>query len=181
MRNFVNQAFKDGQLLESVSIPWTVQDYNDALAANAKALEEGSAAATVEAIALLNERATLLGPEAMANRIDEVADAKRREFLGDLTRAFEYQSAERDAKAYAAAGFSGEVPDNVQNWADAVSLTPKAAAENILQESRLYNAALNGIRGLRLYGKHAVRNAVTPEEAIAVYMQVLAQIQAIGQ
>lgn len=170
MRNHLNQTFKDGKLVESVTVPWTLIDYSEAI----------ESSKGVERSALLTERATLLGVPSMLARIDEVADAKRMQFLGDVTRAFEYQAAERDAKAYAAANFSGDVPSTVQAWADAAGFTPKQAAENILAEAAQYNAALNGIRAIRLQGKQAVRT-LPEKDAIKAYMQAIAALEGIGQ
>lgn len=170
MRQHVNEVYANGEVVERTVVPWTLEDYTFAIESNPEERET-----------LITERAVLLGTDAMTARIDQVADAKRLEFLGDTTRAFEYQAAEQDAKAYAASGFSGEVPDNVMSWAAAANLSPQQAAENILQEAALYNYARNAIRALRLQGKQAVKTAQNPEQAQAAYMQTIAAINSIGQ
>lgn len=170
MRQHINEVYVNGAPERTV-IDWTLADYDNAI------LD----AQPTEIFDLLNERAILIGTDAMTARIDQVADAKRMEFLGDVTRAFEYQAAERDAKLYAEAGFTGDTPANVQAWADATGMTTRQAAENILQEAALYNYALNAIRALRLQGKQAVKSAPTPEQAQAIYMQTIATISGIGQ
>ena len=169
MRNHVNQiAYPDGASEEKV-IPWTLEDYEAAISSNSAEKEN-----------LITERAVLLGAGAMTVRIDQVADAKRLELLGDATRFIEYQAADEDAKAYAAAGFEGPVPDNVMSWATAAGLTPKQAAENIMYEARLFIYARNVIRLFRLEGKQAVRSATTPEQAIEAYMTAIAKISSIS-
>lgn len=173
MRVHKNQSFfADGSVNEAV-VTWSIEDYDSAISNS-----EPDNSLRDE---LLNERAVLLGVDAMVSRIDEVADSKRMQFLGDVTRAFEYQAAEQGAKSYAAAAFSGDVPEPVQAWADAAGMTTKQAAESILQEAALYNYALNAIRALRLQGKQAVKSATTAEQAQAAYMQTIAAIQAIGR
>lgn len=168
MRQNINESFLNGEVVERTVVDWTIADYDSAIAS-----------APVDLQALLDERAVLLGNEAMAARIDAVADAKRMQFLGDVTRAFEYQAAERDAKAYAEAGFTGATPPNVQAWADATGMTTKQAAENILQEAALYNYALNAIRAYRLQGKQQIRNG-SVEQVTPAYFSVLTMIRGIG-
>lgn len=168
MRQNINESFLNGEVVERTVIDWTLADYDSAIAASPPDLQS-----------LIDERAVLLGTEAMAARIDQVADAKRMQFLGDVTRAFEYQAAERDAKAYADAGFTGTTPANVQAWADATGMTTKQAAENILQEAALYNYALNAIRAYRLQGKQQIRNG-SVEQVIPAYFSVLTMIRGIG-
>lgn len=169
MRQHINEAYANGEVVERTVIDWTLADYDSAIASLPPDLQS-----------LLDERAVLLGNEAMAARIDQVADAKRMQFLGDVTRAFEYQAAERDAKAYAEAGFTGATPPNVQAWADATGMTTRQAAENILAEAAQYNSALNGIRAIRLQGKQAVRT-LPEKDAIKAYMQAIAALEGIGQ
>ena len=168
MRQHINEAYANGEVVERTVIDWTLADYDSAIAASPPDLQS-----------LFDERAVLLGTEEMAARIDQVADAKRMQFLGDVTRAFEYQAAERDAKAYAEAGFTGTTPPNVQAWADAAGMTTRQAAENILQEAALYNYALNAIRAYRLQGKQQIRNG-SVEQVIPAYFSVLTMIRGIG-
>lgn len=169
MRNNVNEVYANGQVVDRTVVPWTLEDYTFAIESNPEERET-----------LITERAVLLGTDAMLLRIDQVADAKRMEFLGDVTRAFEYQAAEAGAKAYAAAGFAGEVPHDVQSWAIAANLTPKQAAENILQEAALYNYARSAIRALRLQGKQAVKNAADSQQAQDAYFSTVAQLNSLG-
>ncbi len=104
----------------------------------------------------------------MLQRIDDAADMARLAVVGDPLRATEYQMAEAEAKAYQAAGYTGEVPLSVASWAEAKQWTAKQAAESILAEAAAWNSALYAIRDVRLKAKEAVRNAPTAEAADAI-------------
>lgn len=169
MRNHINEAYANGQVVERTVVPWTLEDYDTAIAYNDSEKED-----------LITERAVLLGTDAMLLRIDQVADAKRMQFLGDVTRAFEYQAAEAGAKAYEAAGFDGPVPDDVMSWAVASNITPRKAAEDIIREAGLFNDARIAIRAIRLQGKQAVKNAADSQQAQDAYFSTVAQLNSLG-
>lgn len=112
-------------------------------------------------------------------QIDAEADAARLRVAGDPLRAIEYQRAEADAKAYAAAGFAGDVPPAVASWAEAKDWTPRQAAEDILREAADYQAVLLAIRDVRLKGKEGARRAANPDEVRAAAADTLARIAAM--
>lgn len=92
-------------------------------------------------------------------QIDEAADQARLAVVGGALRVVEYQLAEQEATAFAAAAFEGEVPLSVQAWADAAELEPRAAAESILAEAHAWRGALYAIRAARLKGKQGALKA----------------------
>ena len=102
---------------------------------------------------------------ALCNQLDAAADAARLSVVGDPLRVVEYERAATEAKAFRAAAYSGDVPISVQTAADATGQTPQEAAEDILNMNALWNAALYRIRGLRLKGKEAIRNAESEADA----------------
>lgn len=170
MRNNVNEVYANGQVVDRTVVPWTLEDYTFAIESNPEERET-----------LITERAVLLGTVAMTERIDQVADAKRLQILGDTTRAFEYQAAEKGAKDYEAAGFDGPVPDDVMSWAVASNITPKEAAEDIIREAKLFNFARSAIRAIRLQGKQDVRSAATHEQCVEAYLLAIQKLNSIGQ
>lgn len=110
--------------------------------------------------------------------IDKAADAARLAVAGDPLRAAEYQIAEVEAKAYKAAGYTGDCPPSVKSWAEAKGWSSKQAADNIIAEANAWNAALYAIRDARLKAKEGVRNAVTAEDAAAIVTAAVAGIEA---
>lgn len=129
------------------------------------------------------EAAALLASalQVAVTQIDAEADAARLRVAGDPLRAIEYQRAESDAKAYAAAGFAGDVPPAVASWAEAKEWTPRQAAEDILREAADYQAVLLAIRDVRLKGKEVARRATNPDEVRAAAADTLARIMAVTQ
>ena len=93
-------------------------------------------------------------------KIDAEADAARLKIAGDPLRMVEYERADAEAKAFAAVGYTGDVPLSVADWAEAKGWTAQEATDDILRASAAWNAALYAIRGIRLKGKEAVRNAL---------------------
>lgn len=96
-------------------------------------------------------------------RIDAEADAVREAVLGG--RATEYQEAYEQARAYAAAGYAGTVPDDVASWLTAknafgAAWTPRQAADDILGTGAAWLHAQSLIRGARLYRKEQIRAAI---------------------
>lgn len=110
-------------------------------------------------------------------QIDQAADASRRAVLGDPMRALEYQVAAEEAKTFAQAGYTGEVPPTVQAWMDAAELEAQAAADNILAEAAAWKGALYEIREVRLKAKQQVRKATSHAAAEALADAAIAQIQ----
>jgi len=125
--------------------------------------EDGKAACIDPPPPSLGQIRTML----LAN-IDAAADAARLAVAGDPLRAAEYQIAEAEAKAYQAAGYTGECPPSVKSWAEAKNWTSKQAADNIIGEAAAWNAALYALRDARLKAKEAVRSALTAETATAI-------------
>lgn len=96
--------------------------------------------------------------------IDAAADAARRAAIGDPARALEYQRAEMQARAYAAAGYTGAVPRCVKAWADPKGWTGQQAADDIITTADAWLEALDTIRDQRLAAKEAARAiAADPE------------------
>ena len=85
-------------------------------------------------------------------------------------RQAEYEEAERQARAYAAAGYAGDMPGMVQSWAVAKGWTGQQAADDILAQSDAWRGAQALIRAQRLLRKEQIRQAVGPA-ARAMVMQ----------
>ncbi|MGE0350941.1 hypothetical protein [Hydrogenophaga sp.] len=98
-------------------------------------------------------------PEALQadalRQIDHDVDRIYADVIG--YRATEYEAAEREALAYQAAGFAGEVPPSVASWVAASGLGAQAAALNILEEAEAWRTAAQMIRAQRLLAKAGVR------------------------
>jgi hypothetical protein len=118
--------------------------------------------------------------EALCNRIDLIADTQRTKLVGDLSKSFEYTETALQAQAYHDAGYTGDVPEAVDAWADAKGWTHQAACDDIMREAEIYRQALFGIRRVRLVGKESVRNASSDEDAEAVFNQVIIDLKQIA-
>jgi hypothetical protein len=116
-----------------------------------------------------------------AQQIDEAADAARVAVIGGSLRALEYERAAAEARAFAAAGYVGDMPPSVQAWADAAELEPQAAADSIITEADAWQAALYAIRAARLKGKQRVLKAVSHDVAEALADEAMAAIRASVQ
>lgn len=106
-------------------------------------------------------------------RVDSVCDAARLKVVGDPVRVKEYEVAEAQAKAYAAAGYRGEVPAFVQVWQEAKhrqGWSARQAADDILAASAAWNGALAALRGLRLSAKEDIRAATGKAEIDAILL-----------
>ena len=114
---------------------------------------------------------------AAMDQIDEVADAARVAVIGGSLRALEYERAAAEAKAFAAAGYVGDMPPSVQAWADAAELEPQAAADSIITEADAWQAALYAIRAARLKGKQRVLKATSHDAAEALTDTAIAEIR----
>lgn len=96
-------------------------------------------------------------------QIDAEVDAFYAAVVGN--RAAEYEAAERQARAYEDANFSGPVPSMVGSWAVAKGWTDQVAAQDILAQSSAWRGAQNAIRAHRLLAKEQARIAT---DAVAV-------------
>ncbi|KAB0507772.1 hypothetical protein [Pseudomonas moorei] len=114
---------------------------------------------------------------AAAQQIDVAADLARRVVLGDSLRAVEYQLTAQEAEAFAAAGYTGDMPPSVQAWADAAELEPKAATDSIIAEADAWKTALYAIRAARLKGKQRALKATSHDAAEALADTAIAAIR----
>lgn len=112
-----------------------------------------------------------------ALQIDAAADAARVAVLVDPLRALEYDRAATEAKAFAAAGYVGDMPPSVQSWAEAAELEPQAAADSIIVEADAWQTALYALRAARLKGKQQVLKATSHDAAEVLTDAAIAQIR----
>jgi hypothetical protein len=89
-------------------------------------------------------------------KIDADADALIRAVIGE--RASQYESAEREALAYKAAGYTGTVPPKVQAWATAKNQTARWAADSQIETAEIWRNAENDLYAKRLLLKEQTRN-----------------------
>lgn len=97
---------------------------------------------------------------AAVKKIDNDTDALIGAVIGN--RASEYELAEAQAKAYAAAGYTGAAPDCVASWAAAKvaqGWTAQQAADDILATAAAWRTAQASIRAHRLLRKEQARLA----------------------
>jgi len=97
---------------------------------------------------------------AAVKHIDNDTDALYGAVIGN--RASEYVEAEAQANAYAAASYTGAVPDCVASWAAAKvaqSWTAQQAADDILATAAAWRTAQASIRAHRLLRKEQARLA----------------------
>lgn len=113
-------------------------------------------------------------------RIDAHAGEVRMRFPspGNLC-AEEYMQAERAAQEYAGGGYSGDVPDEVQCWADATGMTAQGACDDILATAAGWREAIRQIRRERLVGKAAVKDAADHTAVDTASDNALAALDAI--
>lgn len=112
--------------------------------------------------------------------IDNAAGNARAAFPspGSLVDA-EYYLAERQAREYKAAGYSGAVPGSVQSWADASGMTAQAAADDIIATADQWYGVLEVIRSARLAGKAAVDAAADHAAVDAAAASAVAALDTI--
>ncbi|MFO2466213.1 hypothetical protein OOJ96_23140 [Pseudomonas sp. 15FMM2] len=118
---------------------------------------------------------------AAQQQIDQVANQARTSILGDPLLAVELDMAATEAKAFAAAGFEGDVPRSVQAWVDAGELTPQAATESILAEWAEWVDLLQTVRAARLMGKQRVLKATSHREAEVATDEAIGLIRASAE
>jgi hypothetical protein len=99
---------------------------------------------------------------ALIKRIDEEADAIYGAVLGN--RATEYSQAEAEAGAYRDAGYAGDVPATISDWASTKGQSSTWAANDILTTAAGWRAAQMAIRSNRLARKEQARAADTQIE-----------------
>jgi hypothetical protein len=119
--------------------------------------------------------------EAARQAIDVAAGAARMRYITEVPgQQATYMRKLEQARAYAAAGYTGSVPPYIQAEADAIGDTPQGAADAILATAALWDDVLSpGIEGARIGGKRAVTAANTAEavqSAVAAAMAALAAI-----
>lgn len=102
-------------------------------------------------------------------KIDADTDALIGSVIGN--RASEYERAESEGAAYAAAGYTGTVPPSVSSWATAKGWTATQAADNIIATSAAWRTAQEAIRAQRLLRKEQARVAVDAAGLAAVMAQ----------
>ena len=114
--------------------------------------------------------------------VDSCADAVYVEIGGPSPgRLAEYQQASTDASAFAAAGYTGNVPVTVSCWAQAnTGWTNQEAAEDIIATASKWIAALQAIRSARLLGKAAVMAATTVADAQSAATTAISNIHAVA-
>ncbi|QOK96358.1 phage tail protein [Ralstonia pseudosolanacearum] len=115
----------------------------------------------------------------LCDQLDAAADAVRLAVVGDPLRVVEYQRAADEAQAYQAAGYAGDAPPSVQSAADAKGSTAREAADDILAMHAAWNAALYGIRALRLAGKERIRSAASEEATRTTADQAIAGVRGV--
>jgi len=131
----------------------------------------GNVVQTKEVVALSEEELSAklaLRVEALVLSVDANVDTIYRAVIGD--RAVEYERAATEAKAYAAAGFTGTVPPYVATWVAASGFTPQAATENILAQSAAWESAALALRQYRLQAKAQLRAATTTADVDAAML-----------
>lgn len=99
---------------------------------------------------------------------------------GRFTRfAIEYQEREAQAQAYKDAGYTGDVPPRVSEFATPAGMPAQAATDLILQQAVNLRAAQGALSALRMR-KYEVLRAATDEQAQAVAAEILAGVAAVG-
>lgn len=112
-----------------------------------------------------------------AGKIDEAVAA----IYGRFTRfAIEYQEREAQAQAYKDAGYTGDVPPRVAEFATPAGMPAQAATDLILQQAVNLRTAQGELSALRMR-KYEVLRAATDEQAQAVAAEILAGVEAVGR
>lgn len=133
--------------------------------------EELDAIAAAEAARVLT-----VARAALIRQIDADTDAIYRAVQGD--RAMEYVLAESDAKAYKAAGYTGDVPDSVASWASAKGKSATWATDDILATATGWRQAQSAIRATRLTCKEQARAATDLAPVVAQWAGFLMTVKA---
>lgn len=113
---------------------------------------------------------------AAAFQVDEAVAA----IYGRFTRfQLEYTEREAQAQAYKDAGYTGEVPPRVAEFATPAGMPAQAAADLILSQSVNLRTAQSALSALRMR-KYEVLRAATDAQAQAVAEEILQAIAAVG-
>ena len=91
----------------------------------------------------------------------------------------EYESREKAAADYRAAGYAGTVPARLAGFATPAGMTPTQAADLVLSQSAQMRGALDSLGDLRMR-KYEVQRATTEAAARTVHTDIMAQIAAIA-
>ncbi len=114
---------------------------------------------------------------ALATAIDESVAA----IYSRFTRfQLEYTERESQAHAYRDAGYTGEVPPRVAEFAIPAGMPAQAATDLILAQAVNLRAAQGALSALRMR-KYEVLRAATDEQAQAVAAEILAGVEAVGR
>lgn len=102
------------------------------------------------------------------------------EIYGRFTRfAIEYQEREAQAQAYKDAGYTGEVPPRVAEFATPAGMPAQAATDLILSQAANLRTAQGALSALRMR-KYEVLRAATDAQAQALAAEILAGIAVVG-
>ena len=111
-----------------------------------------------------------------ALQIDEAVAA----IYGRFTRfQLEYTEREAQAQAYKDAGYTGEVPPRVAEFATPAGMPAQAATDLILAQAANLRGAQGSLSALRMR-KYEVLRAATDAQAQAVAAEILAGVAAVG-
>ena len=114
---------------------------------------------------------------AAALQIDEAVAS----IYGRFTRfQLEYTEREAQAQAYKDAGYTGEVPPRVAEFATPAGMPAQAATDLILAQAANLRTAQGALSALRMR-KYEVLRAATDEQAQAVAGEILAGVEAVGR
>ena len=114
---------------------------------------------------------------AAALQIDEAVAG----IYGRFTRfQLEYTEREAQAQAYKDAGYTGEVPPRVAEFATPAGMPAQAATDLILAQAVNLRTAQGELSALRMR-KYEVLRAATDEQAQAVAAEILAGVEAVGR
>lgn len=105
--------------------------------------------------------------------IDQAADRARLRYVPQPSVMAEYQETEREALAFKAAGYAGDVPATVSSWAAAKNWTARQACDDILLAAAGLRAKYQQIRAVRLAGKEAARLGTKSCEQVVAELDAL--------
>lgn len=110
-------------------------------------------------------------------QIDEAVAA----IYGRFTRfQLEYTEREAQAQAYKDAGYTGDVPPRVAEFATPAGMPAQAATDLILSQAVNLRTAQGELSALRMR-KYEVMRAATDEQAQAVAAEILTGVAAVGR
>lgn len=102
------------------------------------------------------------------------------EIYGRFTRfAIEYTEREAQAQAYKDAGYTGEVPPRVAEFATPAGMPAQAATDLILSQAVNLRTAQGALSAMRMR-KYEVLRAATDVQAQALAAEILAGVEAVG-